>query len=78
MGPFAEVVIQNAFQAASASFDTTTGTLSFLDASKNDIGDWHFAGDASGLTLTMLGGGKLILADQPGAHGGNIPITYHT
>ncbi len=78
MGPFAEVVIQNAFQAASASFDTTTGTLSFLDAAKKDIGDWHFGGDASGLTLNMFAGGKLILADQPGSHGGNIPITDHT
>ena len=77
MGPFAEVAIQNAFQAASASFDTTTGTLSFLDASKNDIGDWHFAGDASGLTLNMFAGGTVILADQPGSHGGNIPITFH-
>jgi hypothetical protein len=77
MGPFAEVEIQNAFQAASASFDTTTGTLSFLDASKNDIGDWHFAGDASGLTLNTFAGGTLILADQPGSHEGNIPITFH-
>jgi hypothetical protein len=78
MGPFAQVDIQNAFQVASASFDTTTGTLSFLNASKNDIGDWHFGGDASGLTLNMLANGTLALADQPGSHGGNIPITFHT
>jgi hypothetical protein len=66
---------------ASASFDTTTGMLSLLDASGNDLGDFHFAGDASGLYVNRISSAGFVTindTDQSFGANGNIPITFHT
>jgi hypothetical protein len=78
MGFLAEVDIRNAMNVASASFDTSTGLLSFLNASSTPLASWHFSGDASGLVLNMTSSGLLVLTDETSSnHGGNIPITFH-
>jgi hypothetical protein len=78
LGIFASVEILNAMAAASATFDTSTGVLSILDASNHDIGDIHMAGDPSGLFLNLSPGGVLNLHDTGGqSFQGNIPLTFH-
>jgi hypothetical protein len=47
-GFFGGVETHNAIAAASATFDTSTGMLAFLDASKDNIGNMDFAGMPAG------------------------------
>ncbi len=82
IGIFGEVEIYNALQTASATFDTSTGMLSLLDASGKDLGDLHFAGNVSGLRLNAipLNGLGYIAINDAGSGGvqGNIHLTFHS
>jgi hypothetical protein len=56
--------------------------LSLLDASGNDLGDLHFAGNASGLRLNAipLNGLGYVAINDAGNGGvqGNIHLTFHS
>jgi hypothetical protein len=78
IGIFGEVDIENAMAVASGTFDTSTGVLSLLNAGGTDLGDFHLAGDASGIVLNMRAGGILAINDHPSASQGNIGLTFHS
>jgi hypothetical protein len=59
-------------QLQSVKFDTSTGVLSFLGASGQDLTDWHFSGNARGLDVSVQ-----TYTYQPGVTGSYISITDH-
>jgi hypothetical protein len=68
---------------ASATFDTSTGMLAFLDASGNNIGNMHFAGNATGLVLDRTSSPSMIAIHDTGANAapqgpGTIPLTFQS
>jgi hypothetical protein len=77
LGFDAVIEIVNASQVTHGSFDTSTGMLSPFDGSGNDVGDMHFAGNASGLTLTQTNSFLAIHDTQANNNPGNIPLTLH-
>lgn len=58
----------------SASFDTSTGLLSF-PAAAGGVATLHFAGDARGLNLSVVNGVGVVITDHPGTTS-PIPITF--
>jgi hypothetical protein len=76
IGLFGEVRLFQAMNAASATFDTSTGFLDVLNSSGQDLAHLHFGGDASDLVLSKVSGQNyLSIVDQPGRTG-DVPISY--
>ena len=64
-----------AYEVQSATFDTSAGLLSFLNASGQTLyNPFHFSGDASGLNISVSGY-AMTITDHPGA-GSAIPIQF--
>jgi len=78
LGFLAEIDVYNAMTAARATFDTSTGMLSIFDGNGKDLGNLHFAGNASGLFLDMQGGVLSIHDTGANPYQGNVPITFHS
>jgi hypothetical protein len=81
LGTSAEVDVYNLLNIVSASFDTTTDLLSFLNASGASVGQIQFAGDGSGLQLnTSTAGGiaHVAITDGVAPEQGNMPLVFHT
>jgi hypothetical protein len=77
LGFGALIEIYNASAVTSGGFDTSTGMLSLFNAAGTDVGDMHFAGNASGLTLTQTAADLIIRDVQANNPQGNIPLTFH-
>lgn len=79
LGPLASITYDpaafSAYEVQSATFDTSTGLLSFLNASNQTLyNPFHFRGDASGLNISVSGY-VMTITDHPGA-GSPIPIKF--
>lgn len=80
LGPSASLTYEtaafNPTNVQSATFDTSTGILSFLNASGQTLyNPLHFSGNARGLNISTSSGMAVTITDHPGA-GSVIPITF--
>jgi hypothetical protein len=78
IGIFGEIALYGV-SVTSATFDTSTGTLSLMNANGADVGDLHLAGNAANITLNKVtvSGSTYVALNEGGApEQGNIPIKF--